>query len=204
MHLGYSIILKQNNISIYNRSSAKSLNVVLPIYIRIFSFFFVERLELIHDIIRKNPAVRFNDVMRLSKLKNGTLTHYISKLEDMHKISVERTPRITRFYDISVPKKEAEICKQLTRPTVKHIITLLLRKNVLTFPEIRDYVDKSPATVSVCLNDLFKSGIIEKTYDIPSNKYSLKKPDLIRGVLNVYFPGVSTRLVDNTVELLDF
>ena len=164
----------------------------------------MERLELIHDIIKKNPAVRFNDVMRLSKLKNGTLTHYISKLEDMRKISVERTPRITRFYDISVPKEEAKICKQLTRPTVKHIITLLLRKNVLTFPEIRDYVDKSPATVSVCLNDLFKSGIIEKTYDIPSNKYSLKNPLLIKGVLNEYFPDVSTRLVNNTVELLDF
>ena len=117
--------------------------------------------------------------MRLSKLKNGTLTHYISKLENMQKISVERTPRITRFYDKSIPKKEAEICKQLTRPTVKHIITLLLRKNILTFPEIRNYVDKSPATVSVCLSDLFKSGIIEKTYDIPSNKYSLKKPELI-------------------------
>ena len=86
----------------------------------------MERLELIHDIIKKNPAVRFNDVMRLSKLKNGTLTHYISKLEDTQKISVERTPRITRFYDISVPKKEAEVCKQLTRPTVKHIITLSL------------------------------------------------------------------------------
>ena len=174
------------------------------IYITLIFFFIVERVELIHDIIRKNPAVRFNDVMRLSKLKNGTLTHYITKLENMHKISVERTPRITRFYDKSVPKKEAEICKQLTRPTVKHIITLLLRKQVLTFPEIRDYVNKSPATVSVCLNDLFKSGIIEKTYDIPSNKYSLKSPDLIKDVLNVYFPDVFTRLNDNIVDLLDF
>ena len=164
----------------------------------------MERLELIHNIIKENPAVRFNDVMRLSKLKNGTLTHYISKLESMERISVERAPRITRFYDITIPKKEAVICKQLTRPTVKHIITLLLRKQILTFPEIRDYVNKSPATVSVCLNDLFKSGIIEKTYDIPSNKYSLKKPDLIRGVLHAYFPSVSERLVDNTVELLDF
>ena len=169
-----------------------------------FSFFFVERLELIHDIIKNNPAVRFNDVMRLSKLKNGTLTHYISKLENTEKIIVERTPRITRFYDKSVPKKEAEICKQLTRPTVKHIIVLLLQKKVLIFPEIRDYVNKSPATVSVCLSELFKSGIIEKAYDIPSNKYSLKNPDLIRGVLNVYFPDVFTRLSDNVVELLDF
>ena len=164
----------------------------------------MERLELIHDIIKKNPAVRFNDVMRLSKLKNGTLTHYISKLEDMHKISVERTPRITRFYDKSIPKKEAEICKQLTRPTVKHIITLLLRKNILTFPEIRNHVQKSPATVSVCLNNLFKAGIIEKTYDIPSNKYSLKNPTLIRGVLKAYFPDVSTRLSDDKKELFDF
>ena len=148
----------------------------------------MERLELIRDIIKKNPAVRFNDVMRMSKLKNGTLTHYISKLENMQKISVERTPRITRFYDKSIPKKEAEICKQLTRPTVKNIITLLLRKNILTFPEIRDFVHKSPATVSVCLNNLFKAGIIEKTYDIPSNKYSLVNPKFIQQVVNTHFP----------------
>ena len=169
-----------------------------------FSFFFVERLELIHDIIRKNPAVRFNDVMRISKLKNGTLTHYISKLENMEKISVERTPRITRFYDKSVPKKEAEICKQLTRPTVKHIIMLLLREKIMTHTEIGNSLKKSPATISVCLSELFENNIIEKTYDIPSNKYSLKNPTLIRGVLNVYYPDISSRLINNTVELLDF
>ena len=164
----------------------------------------MERLELIHDIIKKNPAVRFNDIMRVSKLKNGTLTHYISKLERTKKITVERTPRITRFYDVSVPKKEAEICKQLTRPTIKQIIIILLQKRVLSFPQIRESVNKSPATVSVCLNDLFKAGIIEKAYDIPSNKYSLKSPELIRGVLNVYFPSIHSRLVNNTIELLDF
>ena len=164
----------------------------------------MERLELIYEIIKKNPAIRFNDIMRVSKLKNGTLTHYISKLEDMQKINVERTSRVTHCYDALVPKKEAEICKQLTRPTVKHIITLLLRKNILTFPQIREYVGKSPATVSVCLSNLFKAGIIEKSYDIPSNKYSLRNHILIKGVLNVYYPDLSTRLVDNTVELLDF
>ena len=164
----------------------------------------MERLELIHDIIKKNPAVRFNDVMRISKLKNGTLTHYISKLEDTEKILVERTPRITRFYDIEVSKKEAEICKELTRPTVKHIIVLLLKNGTLTFSQIMNTLDKSPATISVCLSGLLKANLVEKTYDIPSNKYSLKNPTLIRGVLSLYFPGVSTRLVHNTVELLDF
>ena len=164
----------------------------------------MERLELVHSIIKKNPAVRFNDIMRISKLKNGTLTHYISKLEGTKKISVERSPRITRFYDISVPKKEAEICKQLTRPTVKHIILLLLKEKTLTHTQIGNSLKKSPATISVCLSELFENNIIEKTYDIPSNKYSLKNPTLIRGVLNVYFPDISARLIDNTVELLDF
>ena len=164
----------------------------------------MERLELIHDIIRKNPAVRFNDIMRLSKLKNGTLTHYISKLENTQKIQVERTPRITRFYDIEVSKKEAEICKELTRPTVKHIIVLLLKNGTLTFSQIMNTLDKSPATISVCLSGLLKANLVEKTYDIPSNKYSLKKPELIKGVLNVYFPDISSRLVGNTVELLNF
>ena len=158
------------------------------IYIpRIFQIF-VERLKLVHEIIKKNPAIRFNDIMRLSKLKNGTLTHYISKLEQSKKINAERTPRITRFYDVTIPEQEAYVCKYLSRPTMKDIITTLLVNDVLTFPEIRNHVGKSPATISVCLSDLFHANIISKEYDIPSNKYSLKNPGLISKVLRVYFP----------------
>ena len=102
------------------------------IYIpRIFQIF-VERLKLVHEIIKKNPAIRFNDIMRLSKLKNGTLTHYISKLEQSKKINAERTPRITRFYDVTIPEQEAYVCKYLSRPTMKDIITTLLVNDVLT------------------------------------------------------------------------
>ena len=162
------------------------------------------RLELVYNIIQENPGIRFNDVMRISKLKNGTLTHYISKLETSQKINVERTPRITRFFDFDIPEKEADICKQLTLPTIKNIIVLLLNDGTLTFPQIRKKVKKSPATVSVCLSRLFKSGIVEKTYDIPSNKYTLKNPELVKGVLKVYFTDKYSRLVNNTIELLDF
>ena len=162
------------------------------------------RLELVYNIIQENPGIRFNDVMRISKLKNGTLTHYISKLETSQKINVERTPRITRFFDFDIPEKEAAICKQLTLPTIKNIIVLLLNDGTLTFPQIRKKVKKSPATVSVCLSRLFKSGIVEKTYDIPSNKYTLKNPELVKGVLKVYFTDKYSRLVNNTIELLDF
>ena len=88
--------------------------------------------------------------------------------------------------------------------TIKNIILSLLNDGTLTFPQIRKKVKKSPATVSVCLSRLFKSGIVEKTYDIPSNKYTLKNPELVKGVLKVYFPDKYSRLVNNTIELLDF
>ena len=81
---------------------------------------------------------------------------------------------------------------------------ILLREKVMTHTEIGNSLKKSPATISVCLSELFENNIIEKTYDIPSNKYSLKNPTLIRGVLNVYYPDMSSRLTNNTVELLDF
>ena len=164
----------------------------------------MERVELVYDIIKKNPAVRFNDVMRLSKLKNGTLTHYISKLEKSKKIHVERTPRVTRFYHIIIPQKEAIICKYFTRPTVKDILVLLLKNHKLSSAQIRQNLKKSPATISVLLNDLFKAKIIEKDYDIPSNKYSLKNPEMIRSIMNEYFPSLGSKLTDNTIELLDF
>ena len=164
----------------------------------------MERQDLVHTIIKKHPAIRFNDIMRLSKLKNGTLTHYISKLEHAKKINAERTPRITRFYDIGVPEQEAYLCKYLSRPTMKDIITTLLLNGVLTFPQIREHVGKSPATISVCLSDLFNANIISKEYDIPSNRYSLKQPDLVSHVLRAYFPGYLDKTVLNTVELLDF
>ena len=158
----------------------------------------MERLELIHDIIKENPAIRFNDVMRISNLKNGTLTHYINKLESEKKINVERTPRITRFYDISIPEKHALICKYLTRSTMKDMISLLLLHETLTFPQIKEMVNKSSATVSVCLNDLFKANIIEKKYDIPSNKYSLKNSTMIKNVIKIYFPNYIKNLAVNT------
>ena len=148
----------------------------------------LNRLELVYDAIHKNPAIRFNDLMRETKLKNGTLTHYINRLNDLKRIKIERTPRITRFYDQIIPQNEAIICKYLTRPTIKHIIGLLLKEGTLSHIEIGNRLKKSSATVSVCLSELFDNKIIEKTYDIPSNKYSLVNPKFIQQVVNTHFP----------------
>ena len=88
--------------------------------------------------------------------------------------------------------------------TQKKLILFLLKKEVATSTEIREHLDKSPSVISVNLNELFKSKIINKKYDIPSNKYSLKNPAQVRGIVKEYYPTLIDKYVNNTVEMLEF
>ena len=49
-----------------------------------------------------------------------------------------------------------------------------------------------------------KKKIIEKRYDIPSNKYSLKNPKQIEGIVREYYPETIDKITNNITEMLDF
>ena len=163
----------------------------------------MERRDQVLEVIKKNPGIRFNEIMRITDMKNGTLSHYVKKLEDENYIQLERSPRVTRLYPAGIPKNEAEICKYLNMPTQKKILLFMLEKKIVTSIQVRDHIKKSPSVVSVNLNELFKARVIDRKYDIPSNKFSIKKPELVKGVLNEYFPDLIDRLSSNTDEMLD-
>ncbi|MBC8251046.1 MAG: winged helix-turn-helix transcriptional regulator [Candidatus Nitrosopelagicus sp.] len=163
----------------------------------------MDRSKIILDVIEKNPGIRFNEIMRITEIRNGTLSYYVKKLEDGGNIELQRTPRVTRLYPVGISKEEAKICKHMTKLTQKKIIQFLLEKENATSIEIRDFVKKSPSVVSVNLSELFREKILNKEYDIPSNKYSLKNPEQIKAVLSEYFPTEIDHLTENTVELLD-
>ena len=164
----------------------------------------MERKEVVLEIIEKNPGIRFNEIMRISNIRNGTLSHYVKKLEEENSIELERTPRVTRLYPAGIPEKEAKICKYLTMDSQKKMILFLLKKKTATSQEIREFIEKSPSEVSVNLNELFREKIIEKRYDIPSNKYSLRNPEQIKGIVNEYYPESLAKLSENTTEMLNF
>ena len=164
----------------------------------------MDKRNTVLEIINKNPGIRFNEIMRVSNIRNGTLSHYVKKLEDEKSIELERTPRVTRLYPAGISSEEAKICKYLTKPSQKKLIFFLLRKGTATSLEIRDFIKKSPSVVSVNLNELFKEKIIEKRYDIPTNKYSLKNPRQIEGIVKEYYPETIEKITNNTIEMLDF
>ena len=164
----------------------------------------MDKSNTVLEIVNKNPGIRFNEIMRVSNIRNGTLSHYVKKLEDEKSIELERTPRVTRLYPAGISSEEAKICKYLTKPSQKKLIFFLLKKGTATSLEIRDFIKKSPSVVSVNLNELFKEKIIEKRYDIPSNKYSLKNPRQIEGIVKEYYPETIDKITNNTIEMLDF
>ena len=164
----------------------------------------MDKINTVLEIVNKNPGIRFNEIMRVSNIRNGTLSHYVKKLEDAKSIELERTPRVTRLYPAGISSEEAKICKYLTKPSQKKLIFFLLKKGTATSLEIRDFIKKSPSVVSVNLNELFKEKIIEKRYDIPSNKYSLKNPRQIEGIVKEYYPETIDKITNNTIEMLDF
>ena len=164
----------------------------------------MDKINTVLEIVNKNPGIRFNEIMRVSNIRNGTLSHYVKKLEDEKSIELERTPRVTRLYPAGISSEEAKICKYLTKPSQKKLIFFLLKKGTATSLEIRDFIKKSPSVVSVNLNELFKEKIIEKRYDIPSNKYSLKNPRQIEGIVKEYYPETIDKITNNTIEMLDF
>ena len=164
----------------------------------------LDRSQIVLDVIEKNPGIRFNEIMRITDIRNGTLSHYVKKLEEKGNIQLERTPRVTRAYPVGIGAQEATICKYLTMPTQKKLILFLLKKKVATSVEIRKYLQKSPSVVSVNLNELFRMRVINKKYDIPSNKYSLKNPKEIMGILKEYYPSLIEQLSENTIEMLEF
>ncbi|MDH3313955.1 MAG: ArsR family transcriptional regulator [Nitrosopumilus sp.] len=49
------------------------------------------RTELI-KLIEKNPGIQFRDLMRLTNLKNGVLSHHLRILEKIKSVKVERLP----------------------------------------------------------------------------------------------------------------
>ena len=164
----------------------------------------MDRKGIVLDIVKRNPGIRFNEIMRISEIRNGTLSHYVKKLENSGTIELQRTPRVTRLYPAGISEDEAKICKFMTVDTQKKIIVFLMRNEVASSAEIKNFVKKSASVISVNLNQLFREKVINKEYDIPSNKYSIKNPELINGIMKEYYPNLLDKLTDNTIELFDF
>ena len=118
-----------------------------------------DRESFFLNIIKTNPGIRYNEILRLSGLKNGVVTHYLNKLELGNKIQSIRTPRVTVFYPLEINEKHQKIITRLRQTTPQKILLNLLSEE-LSFKSLVQKVQKSPSTTSVYLKKLNHDKIV--------------------------------------------
>ena len=64
------------------------------------------REKLIISEIKKNPGIRFREVMEKIDLSNGVLSYYVKKLENNGIIKTKRTTRVSRFFIKDMTEEE--------------------------------------------------------------------------------------------------
>jgi predicted transcriptional regulator len=152
--------------------------------------------------IEQNPGIRYRELLRTTGLVNGVLSYHLSALEKSDVIKVDRQPRTTRYYPVTVSDKEYSILKFVRQKPVRQIMLFLIERDICTFSEIVDHVRKAPSTVSLHLRRLREGGLISIRYG-EYQLYSLTNRDIVCEVLTKYNVSFTDRVVDNYEEMME-
>ena len=162
----------------------------------------VERTELIFKTIEKNPGIGFCDLMRLLNLKNGVLSHHLSKLEKQAVLRIERAPRVSRFYSLDITESEIPIAKRLRQETTRRILQLLLENEKINFSTIFKIIKKSPGTTSFYATQLVQDGIIKDKFEHGKRFFSIVDRETVSNLISKYHPDLIERATDNFADVI--
>ncbi|MEM3144268.1 MAG: ArsR family transcriptional regulator [Candidatus Nitrosotenuis sp.] len=160
----------------------------------------MDRAEQIIQIINRNPGIRYSEIMRETGLKNGVLSHHLTKIEQSGKILVERTPRVMRMYPCGMQKEETIIIKNLRNKTARTIMLNLLDAD-LSFKEIVSIAKKSQGTVSLCLKSLSDDGIVERTVNNRGIVFALSNKHLVGMLVDRQKPTFIENTANNISDI---
>ena len=149
--------------------------------------------------IQNNPGIRFRELMKMVGITNGILSYYISKLEKIGTVNVQRKSGVSRFFMPDLTDDELILTQYLRMSTPKKILLALLEDKKLTFKQITKAIGMSPATTSFYLKKLTADKIVS-TMDYSPKKYSICNEIQIANLISEYHPD----LIENaSVNLAD-
>jgi DNA-binding transcriptional ArsR family regulator len=152
--------------------------------------------------IEENPGIRYRELLRTTGLVNGVLSYHLSALERLDVIKVDRQPRTTRYYPVTISDQEYNILKFVRHKPVRQIMLFLIEHDSCTFNEIVDHMQKAPSTVSLHLRRLREGGMISIRYG-EYQLYSLTNRDIVCEVLAKYKSSFTDRVVDSYEEMME-
>ncbi len=133
---------------------------------------FDSRESLFFSLIQNNPGIRFNEIIKMSGLKNGVVSYYTHQLEQKGKICSVRTPRVTRFYSQNISEQSQIIFKWIRQSTPLKIILVLLDTS-LSFKELVKKIGKSPSNTSHFTTKLIQDEIVSMSLKDKKRVYQI-------------------------------
>ncbi|MEM2786137.1 MAG: winged helix-turn-helix domain-containing protein [Candidatus Nitrosotenuis sp.] len=161
-----------------------------------------ERTELIVQIVNENPGIRYSELMRKTGLKNGVLSHYLSRIERAGRIIIERSPRVARLYPCGTSNEETIIIKNLHSYTSRQILLGLLERD-MTFKEIVERVKKSQGTVSIVLKNLGADEVINRKFQDGIIIFTIINKKLVNQLIEKYKPKLIESAADNISDIIN-
>lgn len=156
-------------------------------------------------IINSFPGIRYRDILRLTKLNNGTLSHHLSTLEKRSIIKIGRTENsnITRYYPASTPPDETLILNYLKIKTTKNIILMLGEVDGASFNEIMSHINKAASTTSWNLKRLLDSNILGRKRGENVSLFFLRNKELVRKLVAENNKSLLDRSIENYISIID-
>ena len=160
------------------------------------------RPELILKTIEKNPGIRFREIMDELELKNGALSHHLHKLEDQSVLRVKRTPRVARFYPLSINEAEIPIIARLRQETPRRILRLLMDVDEVNFSEMFLRIKRSPSTTSRYVTELVNDNIIKDRFENGKRFFSLPDKNTVNKLISKYHPDLMDKTIENYSDVI--
>ncbi len=151
------------------------------------------------------PGIRYRDLLRITKLTNGTLSYHLSALEKQSKIQVLRSENsnITRYYPHSTSTEDFITLGYLKIKTSRQILMFLYTKKKCTFGEIVSHIGKAPSTTSWNLKRLDEANIIVRRKGNEGSEFLLRNPKLIEKLFQKTNNNLLDRAVESYTSLID-
>ena len=157
-------------------------------------------------IIDAFPGIRYRDILRITNLNNGTLSHHLAILEKRSIIKISRTENsnITRYFPASTPSDETLILNYMKIKTTKSIIMMLNDKDDnVSFSEIVKHINKAPSTTSWNLKRLVDSNVVGRKRGKDVSLYYLLNKGLVKKLVSQNNKTLLDRSIDNYISIID-
>ena len=148
-----------------------------------------ERVLVIMNIISANPGISIRDVLRLSGVTNGVLSHYLARLQEKGFLLARRTSRKVWLFAGGMQHEETSLIIQVRNETSRAILLHLLQRSSATFYDFTGAIPKCPSSISIRLSRLIHEGFVRKSGGL-RKAYSLRDPKLVARVMARVFPGI--------------